>query len=109
MLTRKLDSFLDSFFEGECSKALLLTGARQVGKTWAVRNLAKRKFKHYVEIIPIEVKSGKDYYVHSALDNVMDVQNYNLKQAIVLCNENLREEGRVLNIPIYMIMFFKKS
>lgn len=61
------------------------------------------------EVIPIEVKSGKDYYVHSALDNVMDVKNYNLKQAIVLCNENLREEGRVLNIPIYMIMFFKKS
>lgn len=61
------------------------------------------------EIIPIEVKSGKDYYVHSALDNVLDVQNYDLKQAFVLCNENLKEEDRVLNIPIYMIMFLKKS
>lgn len=61
------------------------------------------------EIIPIEVKSGKDYYVHSALDNVLDVQNYDLKQAFVFCNENLKEEDRVLNIPIYMIMFLKKS
>lgn len=61
------------------------------------------------EIIPIEVKSGKDYYVHSALDNVLDVQNYDLKQAFVFCNENLTEEDRVLNIPIYMIMFLKKS
>ena len=61
------------------------------------------------EVIPIEVKSGKNYYVHAALDNVMDVQNYNLKQAIVLCNENLSEEGGVLNVPVYMIMFFKKS
>lgn len=43
------------------------------------------------------------------LDNVMGVPNYNIKQAIVLCNENLTEEGRVLNMPIYMIMFFKKS
>lgn len=48
MLTRKLDFFLDSFYENEHNKALLLTGARQVGKTWAVRNLAKRKFKHQV-------------------------------------------------------------
>lgn len=60
-------------------------------------------------VVPIKVKSGKKYYVHSALDNVMGVPNYNIKQAIVLCNENLTEEGRVLNMPIYMIMFFKKS
>ena len=60
-------------------------------------------------VVPIEVKSGKEYYVHSALDNVMDVPNYNIKQAIVLCNENLTEHGRVLNVPVYMVMFFKKS
>lgn len=61
------------------------------------------------EAIPIEVKSGKEYYVHSALDNVMGVPNYNIKRAIVLCNENLTEVDRVVNMPIYMIMFFKKS
>lgn len=33
MLSRKLDSFLDSFYDSERGKALLLTGARQVGKT----------------------------------------------------------------------------
>lgn len=63
MLTRKLDSFLDSFFESERSKALLLAGARQVGKTWAVRNLAKRKFKHYVEINFIETPAAKDIFL----------------------------------------------
>ena len=62
MLTRKLDSFLDSFYESEHSKALLLTGARQVGKTWAVRNLAKRKFKHYVEINFVETPEAKDIF-----------------------------------------------
>lgn len=43
------------------------------------------------------------------LDFVMDMQNYNIKRAVVLCNENLTEDGRLLNLPIYMIMFFKKS
>ena len=61
------------------------------------------------KVIPIEVKSGKEYYVHSALDNVMDVPNYGLKQAYVLCNENLTVHGDILNLPIYMIMFFKKA
>ena len=62
MLTRKLDSFLDSFYESEHSKALLLTGARQVGKTWAVRNLAKREFMHYVEINFVETPEAKDIF-----------------------------------------------
>lgn len=61
------------------------------------------------KVIPIEVKSGKEYYVHSALDNVTDVPNYGLKQAYVLCNGNLTVHGDILNLPIYMIMFFKKA
>jgi predicted AAA+ superfamily ATPase len=59
-------------------------------------------------IIPIEVKSGKDYYVHDALDNVINVKNYHINKAFVLCNENLSVEGVIINIPIYMLMFFNK-
>lgn len=60
-------------------------------------------------IIPLEVKSGKDYYIHSAIDNVLKTINYKITEAYVLCNENLSQEGNILNIPIYMIMFFKKD
>ena len=60
------------------------------------------------KVLPIEVKSGKAYYKHSALYKVMDIPNYELEQGIVLCNENLSEDGKVLNLPIYMIMFFEK-
>lgn len=59
-------------------------------------------------IVPIEVKSGKDYYVHNALDNVMKVKNYRIDKGYVLCNDNLTVDGSVVNLPIYMIMFFKK-
>lgn len=41
MITRKLDAFLDEFYRTQ-NKALLLTGARQVGKTEAFRRLAAR-------------------------------------------------------------------
>ena len=37
--------------------------------------------------IPIEVKSGKDYTVHSALDKFLSNDDYNIKKAYVLSNE----------------------
>lgn len=57
--------------------------------------------------IPIEVKSGKDYAIHSALDKFMSNEDYNVKRAYVLSNERdvFTEEG-ITYIPIYYIMFF---
>ena len=46
---RDIDAVLTSWTQGEGRKPLLLRGARQVGKTSAVRLLGKQ-FKHYVEI-----------------------------------------------------------
>lgn len=60
-------------------------------------------------IIPIEVKSGKDYDVHRALSNIMDCGEYILPEAIVFNNDNLSVEGKFTYAPIYMAMFFEKS
>lgn len=58
--------------------------------------------------IPIEVKSGKDYKVHSALDKFMSNEEYNIKQAYVLSNErNIFTEKSITYIPIYNVMFFQ--
>lgn len=57
--------------------------------------------------IPIEVKSGKDYSVHSALTRFITNEDYNIKKAYVLSNEQkVYEKGGVTYIPIYYIMFF---
>ncbi len=61
------------------------------------------------EIIPIEVKSGKDYERHNALSNVMANPDYGIKKAYVLCNDNLHKRGNVEYIPIYMTMFIQKN
>lgn len=57
------------------------------------------------EIIPLEVKSGKDFQRHLALNNVMKNKEYPISQAIVLCNENISIKDDVLYAPIYMTMF----
>lgn len=60
------------------------------------------------EIIPLEVKSGKNYERHVALNNVMKNPEYDIKQAIVLCNDNMKSIGKVTYAPIYMLMFIEK-
>lgn len=59
--------------------------------------------------LPIEVKSGKDYERHNALSNVMSNSDYNIPLAYVLCNENVKTNGKILYMPIYMTMFIKHT
>ena len=50
MLKRKILNELDVWYNNPNKKALLLKGARQVGKTTTVREFAKRHYTHLVEI-----------------------------------------------------------
>lgn len=61
------------------------------------------------KVLPIEVKSGKDYETHRALSNIMDCEEYDLPEAVVFCNANLSVSGRIVYAPVYMIMFFEKD
>ena len=60
--------------------------------------------------VPIEVKSGKDYTVHSALNNFVQNADYNIKKAFVVSNERtVTTKGKITYIPIYYIMFLKNG
>ena len=61
------------------------------------------------EIIPLEVKSGKDYERHNALSKLLSIPNYGIRRAIVLCNDNLHVKGNVEYLPVYMTMFIVKQ
>ena len=59
-----------------------------------------------LSILPIEVKSGKDYRVHHALNNLLATADYNVRSALVLSNEReLKVEGSITYAPIYDVMF----
>ena len=60
-------------------------------------------------VLPIEVKSGKDYQRHNALSNIMMNAEYAVPQAFVFCQDNLHTEGSITYYPIYMITFFKQA
>lgn len=60
-------------------------------------------------VLPIEVKSGKDYELHHALANILDNEDYDLNKAIILCNDNVSVEGKKIYLPIYMTTFIRKK
>lgn len=60
-------------------------------------------------VLPIEIKSGKDYQSYSALNKVLSNVQYDIPQAAVFSNENLLQKGKIVYYPIYMLMFLKKQ
>ena len=63
--------------------------------------------EHAGQVLPIEVKSGKDYEKHSALDNVMAAREYRIEEAYVFTNDNVKVDGKLTYFPIYMAMFLQ--
>ena len=60
-------------------------------------------------VLPIEIKSGKDYYRHNAIDNVMNHEDYGIEEGCVFCGGNVETAGRITYYPIYMLMFLQKK
>lgn len=59
------------------------------------------------KLLPIEVKSGKNYLRHNALKNVIENKDYDIEKAYVLYNENIKRVGNIVYLPIYLMMFIK--
>ena len=115
-------------------QALLVTGARQVGKTFLIRQFMRENYESSVEInllafqspkspesvflrmldfvfedsahraVPLEVKSGKSYRRHSALSKALEIENYGIERAVVLHEGNVEVDGKVVYLPMYMTM-----
>ncbi len=61
------------------------------------------------KVIPIEIKSGKDYYRHNAMDNVLDRAEFGMSEGYVFGRGNVERAGRTTYFPIYMLMFLRKK
>ena len=62
-----------------------------------------------LSVLPIEVKSGKDYTIHSALTHFTSNDEYHIKEGIVFSNaREIKQKGKIVYLPIYFVMFFQK-
>ena len=82
---------------------VIITIIKKAGANWILL------WNIWVKSLLIEVKSGKEYKKHSALDNVLQKNNYGIKKSIVFSNGNVEKKGKIAYLPIYMIMFLEEE
>lgn len=61
------------------------------------------------KVVPIEVKSGKAYKAHKALNHFMSVPDYHIEKGYVFSVGNVETEGTVTYLPIYMCYLLKEK
>lgn len=78
MLFRKIEETIIEHFKSGTQKVLLIDGARQVGKTFIVREVGKKLFKNFVEINMVE-----DFLGAKIFASVNSVEDFYLKLSMV--------------------------
>ena len=75
-------------------------------KTWYYNSKKLGELDLVIEseghVLPIEVKSGKDYKKHNALNNVLANDAYDAEKALVLYDGNLVCKENITYMPVYM-------
>lgn len=61
------------------------------------------------KVTPLEIKSGKDYKKHCALENVLKDKNYEIEKAYIFSEANIETKDQKIYMPIYMIMFLRNT
>ena len=60
-------------------------------------------------LIALEIKSGKDYHRHAALQKIIYNEDWNIKEGYVFCIGNIQVDGKTTYLPLYMIQFLKQT
>lgn len=62
MLYRKISQYIEAHLKSNSDKILVIEGARQVGKSYIIREVGKRLFKNFVEINFVEDSEGPQLF-----------------------------------------------
>lgn len=95
MFFRKIEKILDDYYMNQDDNILIITGARQIGKSFIIRETAKKRFQHYIEInlqddfdggkIFSQLKSIRDFYF--ALTSLYGKQLNDVNDTIIFLDE----------------------
>lgn len=118
-LRRKIDEYLINWKNSNEKLPLIVKGARQIGKTNAIRFFGKNNYEVFIEInfaflwwdasslIPIEVKANDN--VTTSLNHLIDSDTYSdIKYGIKLCNKNVGYNGKFYTFPYFLTFLLKK-
>ena len=117
-LYRKISTYIEEYLLSDSQRILCIDGARQVGKTYIIRELAKKHFKNYIEINMANDKTGDKLFenvrtidafylkLSAYAGNKLENTNYRIVEGIVFSNEQMvKKVGKITYLPIYYVMF----
>ena len=108
ILSGELDINFGALYENIVAQELVAHGF----KLYYYNNKKRGEVDFLIEldgrVLPIEVKSGKTYKRHNALNNLVTDDEYDL-QGIVLGNGNVEVSENITYLPIYMLMCIRNT
>ena len=109
ILQGKLDINLGSILENLIAQCLVANGFSL--RYFDRKNLGELDFiiQKGNGAVALEIKSGKDYHRHAALDNVIANKEWKLQKGLVFCIGNIETAGKITYLPLYMIQFLKQE
>ena len=90
MLYRKIESYIENYFNSNSNKILIIDGARQIGKTYIIRHVSQKLFENFIEINMIE-----DFIGDKLFQNVKSVDDFYL-QVSMIAGHKMREKENTL-------------
>ena len=75
---RKISKYIEDYLLSAEDKILCINGARQVGKTYIIRELCKKKFKNYIELNMLDDKLGDKRFA-----NVRTIDSFYLQVSVI--------------------------
>lgn len=90
MLKRKIENTINKYFDSNSNKILIIDGARQIGKSFIIRELGKKRFENYIELNFVEDSIGDKYFV-----NITNKEDFYLQLSMV-AGEKLKEKNNTL-------------
>ena len=90
MLFRKIQTYIEDYFNSNSNKVLLIEGARQVGKTYIIRYVGKKMFENYIEINMVQDFDGNQLFA-----NTKTVDDFYL-QVSMLAGDKMKEKDNTL-------------
>ena len=86
-------------------KPLIIEGARQVGKTWLMKEFGKQAYDTSSQIIPVEVKAEINLRAKSLRTYC---EKYKPEIAVRTSMADFKKEDWLINLPLYAIDYLPK-
>ncbi len=87
---RKISEYIEEYLAGNEDKILCINEARQVGKSYIIREIAQNHFENYIEINMVDDKTGDRLFAQAR-----SVDQFYIELS-VFAGEKLKERGNTI-------------